>query len=599
MANYILGISCYYHDSAAALLKDGELIAAAQEERFSRKKHDSDFPTLAIRFCLQQAGITAEQLDYVVFYEKPLVKFSRILQTSVATFPKSWKSWREAIPTWFRQKLWIKNHIMSEVGVSADRVLFCDHHHAHAASAFYASPFEEAAVLTVDGVGEWTTTALGVAKGSFDNSLPCEINLFAEQRFPHSIGLLYSTFTAWLGFQVNEGEYKVMGMSPYGQPRYVDKVYEVVRVNEDGSFRLNMDYFAFHWSLNDSYSDKFVKLFGKPRVKESDFFTAATHPDRAGLPETEQNQYYADVAASIQYVTEEILLKMLHHLHQQTGQKNLVMAGGVALNSKANYRLLFETPFEEMFIQPAAGDDGGALGAALWAYHEVMKQPRKFVMQHAYYGSEYSDEEIRAFLTENNIPFETFESDATLIDEVASCIVDGQIVGWFQGRFEWGPRALGNRSILADPRRPEMKDIVNARIKFREPFRPFAPVVLAEYAEEYFEFPNVGQHSCARYMLMVAPVKPDKQAKTPATTHEGGTGRLQLIDRETNPRYYDLIKAFYDKTGVPVLLNTSFNLRGEPIVTTPQNAYNTFQASGIDLLVLGSYLVRKSSLEKA
>ncbi|MCB9437503.1 MAG: carbamoyltransferase [Anaerolineales bacterium] len=589
---YILGVSCFYHDAAAALIKDGEVIAAAQEERFSRKKHDSGFPHLAIEFCLKEAGITGDDLDYVVFYEKPLIKFVRILQAALATFPQSWANWREAIPTWINQKLWIKNILFRDTGVSPDKVLFCDHHLAHAASAFFASPFNEAAVLTIDGVGEWTTTTLGTAKGSFDGSVPNEINLFAEQRFPHSIGLLYSAFTAWLGFKVNNGEYKVMGMAPYGTPKYVDKVYKTITVDDDGSFKLNMDYFAFHRSHKSSISRKFIELFGEPRVAESEFFTEQTNPEKAGLPETEKNQYYADVAASIQQVTEDILIKILHHLHAKTGMKNLVMAGGVALNSKANYRLLFETPFEELFIQPAAGDDGGALGAALWAYHMVMNQPRKYVMTHPYYGSEYSDDEIRAFLESKGIQYESFADDNDLIETVADAITQGKVIGWFQGRFEWGPRALGNRSILADPTREEMKEIVNAKIKFREPFRPFAPVIMAEHAEEYFEFPEIAKHTGPRYMLMVAPIKPEMQAKIPATAH-GGTGRLQWVDRETNQRYYDVIKAFYKRTGVPVLLNTSFNLRGEPIVTTPENAYNTFSASEIDLLVLGPYLVRK------
>lgn len=589
---YILGVSCFYHDAAAVLLKDGEVVAAAQEERFSRKKHDSGFPHLAIEFCLKEAGITGDNLDYVVFYEKPLVKFVRILQTALATFPQSWANWREAIPTWINQKLWIKNILFRDTGVSPDKVLFCDHHLAHAASAYFASPFNEAAVLTVDGVGEWTTTTLGTAKGSFDGSVPNEINLFAEQRFPHSIGLLYSAFTAWLGFKVNNGEYKVMGMAPYGTPKHVDKVYKTITVNDDGSFKLNMEYFAFHRSHKSSISQKFIELFGEPRVAESEFFTAETNPEKAGLPETEKNQYYADVAASIQKVTEDILLKILRHLHAETGMKNLVMAGGVALNSKANYRLLFETPFEELFIQPAAGDDGGALGAALWAYHMVLGKPRKYVMTHPYYGSEYSDDEIRAFLESKGVQYESFADDNDLIESVAEAITQGKVVGWFQGRFEWGPRALGNRSILADPTREEMKEIVNAKIKFREPFRPFAPVIMAEHAEEYFEFPEIAKHTGPRYMLMVAPIKPEMQDKIPATTH-GGTGRLQWVDRETNQRYYDVIKAFYKRTGVPVLLNTSFNLRGEPIVTTPENAYNTFSASEIDLLVLGPYLVRK------
>lgn len=590
---YILGVSCYYHDSAAALLKDGEVVAAAMEERFSRIKHDSAFPEKAIQFCLEKAGIKSDELTYVVFYEKPLVKFVRILQSALATFPSGLSSWREALPTWIIQKLWIKNHLAGKIHISPNKILFCDHHLSHAASAFFASPFEEAAVFTVDGVGEWTTSALGKATGSFDGSTPNNISLFAEQRFPHSLGLLYSAFTAWLGFRVNNGEYKVMGMSPYGEPKYMDKVYKTIQVQSDGSFSLNMDYFDFHRSATSSINKKFIQLFGEARPPESEFFTAATDPDKANLPETEKNQYYADVAASIQAVTEEILIKILHQLHEKTGSKKLVMAGGVALNSKANYRLLFETPFEEIFIQPAAGDDGGALGAALWAYHMVENKPRKFVMKHAYFGEEYSEDTIRQFLDSNSIAYETFKDDKALFDTVSQGIVDGQVVGFFQGRFEWGPRALGNRSILADPRREEMKEIVNALIKFREPFRPFAPVIMAEHAQDYFEFPDIEKHQGPRYMLMVAPVKEDKQAEVPATTHEGGTGRLQWIDRETNPRYYDLINAFYEKTGTPVLLNTSFNLRGEPIVTTPENAFDTFRASGIDMLALGPYLIRK------
>lgn len=590
---YILGVSCWYHDSAAALLQDGEVVAAAQEERFSRKKHDSDFPSLAIDFCLKQANINMQDLDYVVFYEKPLTKFVRILQTAMATFPTSWENWREAVPTWFNQKLWIKTELTKQTGISADKILFCDHHMAHAASAFFASPYEKAAVLTVDGVGEWTSTTLGKAQGSFDGSVPNNIMLTTEQRFPHSLGLLYSAFTAWLGFRVNNGEYKVMGMSPYGQPKYVDKVYETIKVGNDGSFQLDMDYFAFHRSPTKSFSPKFVKLFGEPREAESEFFTVATNPEKAGLREAELNQYYADVSASIQNVTEEILIKILNHLHAETGESKLVMAGGVALNSKANYRLLFETPFDEIFIQPAAGDDGGALGAALWAYHMVLGNPRKYVMKDPYYGAEYSPDEMRDFLEKNSIAYETFDDDQKMIDTVGESISEGKIVGWFQGRFEWGPRALGNRSILADPRRSEMKEVVNEKIKFREPFRPFAPVIMGERAEEYFDFPDVSKHQGPRYMLMVAPVKEEKQEEVPATTHEGGTGRLQWVDRETNPRYYGVIESFYKRTGTPILLNTSFNLRGEPIVTTPENAFNTFTASGIDMLALGPYLVRK------
>ncbi len=591
---YILGLSFYYHDSAAALLKDGELIAAAMEERFSRLKNDNGFPTRAIEFCLRKAGIKAADLDYVVFYEKPFVKFARILLTVLGTFPRSRDVWREAMFVWMPEKLWIKTRLEKHLGISGEKILFCDHHMSHAASAFYASPFEEAAVLTIDGVGEWTTTTLGRAKANWNGDGRNEITLFEEQRFPHSIGLLYSAFTAFLGFKVNEGEYKVMGMAPYGTPRYLDKVYKLIHLNEDGSFHLNMDYFSFHYSADRTFNQRFIDLFGEPRPPSDDFFTMATNPERADEREAmTRNQHYADVAASIQAVTEEALLRMARHLYAKTGLKKLVMAGGVALNSVANYKILHETPFEEVYIQPAAGDDGGALGAALWAYHSVLQQPRKFVMQHAYWGEEYGDAHIRAFLERQNIPYIYEPDDQRLIDQVVESLVQGQVVGWFQGRFEWGPRALGNRSILADPRRSEMKNVVNTKIKYREPFRPFAPVVLTECAQEYFDFPDVASHYPPRFMLMVSPVHPDKRAVIPATTHEGGTGRLQTIDYETNPRYYSVVRTFGEATGVPVLLNTSFNLRGEPIVTSPANAWNTFSKSGLDLLVLGSYLVRK------
>lgn len=595
---YILGISAFYHDSAAALIGDGgEILAAAMEERFSRKKHDNRFPQHAVDFCLRQAGITADALDYVVFYEKPLLKFERIIQSTLNTFPRSWEVWKEAMVSWLKEKLWVKTAIQNGVGVSYDKIVFCDHHMSHAASAFFASPFDDAAVLTVDGVGEWTTTTLGTAKSYREGATGTnEINLFSEQRFPHSLGLLYSTFTAWLGFRVNNGEYKVMGMAPYGEPKYLDKVYKLLHVDAgSGAYRLDMAYFDYHYSTERSYSNKFVDLFGPPRPPEADFFTMATNPERsAEKAAMEKNQYYADVAASIQRVTEDTLVTICNYLYQQTGKKKIVMAGGVALNTKANWRLLNETPFEELYIQPAAGDDGGALGAALWAYHIMLGKPRRHAMMpHAYWGQEYSDNECRAFLDSRGIQYENYEDNP---DKMIDIVVDGltkkSVVGWMQGRFEWGPRALGNRSILADPRRDEMKEVVNTKIKFREPFRPFAPVVLRERAPEYFDYPEVATHEAPRYMLMVAPIKPDKGDHIQAVNHQG-TGRLQTIDRETNQRYYDVVKKFADATGVPVVLNTSFNLRGEPIVNTPQNAFNTFKNSDIDMLVLGSLLVRK------
>lgn len=594
---YILGISCFYHDSAAALIRDGEIVAAAMEERFSRKKHDNGFPTRAIQFCLRKAGIRGEDLDYAVFYEKPLVKFERILLTTLNTFPKSTDLWRDAMTNWLKEKLWIKNIIQREVKVRYDRVLFCDHHMSHAASAFFSSPFREAAVLTVDGVGEWTTTALGKATSVWagENVGQNEITLFQEQRFPHSLGLLYSAFTAFLGFRVNNGEYKVMGMAPYGQPRYLDKMAKIFEQSSDGSFRLNMDYFSFHHSTQHTFNHRFVDLFGAPREPEADFFTMLTNPERsAEQAAMAQNQHYADVAASIQQVTEDALITIARYLHQQTGLSKLVMAGGVALNTKANYRILQETPFDEIYIQPAAGDDGGALGAALWAYHIVLGKPRQWVMPHAYWGESYTDAQCREFLDSKGVRYESYEDDEDrLLDFIANALTKEKVIGFFQGGFEWGPRALGNRSILADPRSADMKEVVNTKIKFREPFRPFAPVILRERAPEYFDYPGVAEHEAPRYMLMVCPIKPDKQELIQAVCHQG-TGRLQTIERETNPRYYGVIERFGQATGVPVVLNTSFNLRGEPIVASPRDAYNTFRNSDIDYLVLGTTLVRKN-----
>lgn len=589
----ILGISCYYHDAAAALLRDGQLVAAAEEERFSRIKHDFSFPKNAIQFCLDTAGIRGADLDYVVFFEKPFRKFDRILATVLQTYPQSWKVFRESMITWMLDKLWVGSTIESELSIPKERVLFCQHHLSHAASAFLCSPFDEAAILTVDGVGEWTTGTYGVGRGN-------EIRLLRQMEFPHSLGLLYSAFTAFLGFEVNEGEYKVMGMAPYGRPRYLEKVWKVVQQNDDGSFSLDMSYFCFHHSTSRTFNQRFVELFGAPRPVNLQFFTEATgFPKYFGEPPAnykelcDLNQHYADIAASIQRVTEEILLNMARQLHRETGLKRLCVAGGVGLNSVANSRILRESGFEELFIQPAAGDGGGALGAALWACNTLLGKPRTFRMEHAYWGREYGSGEIRSFLQENNIPSSTFEDDSRLADRVVEHLANGKVVGWFQGRFEWGPRALGNRSILADARNPEMKDIVNAKIKFREPYRPFAPSVLAECAEKYFELPRAMEHHPARYMLYVVPVKKEQQSTLPAITHVDGTGRLQTVFREHSPRYYDLIERFGRATGVPVLLNTSFNLRGEPIVNTPANAFHSFSKSEMDCLVMGNYLVEK------
>jgi len=591
----ILEISCYYHDAAAALLRDGQLVAAAEEERFSRIKHDFEFPKGAIRFCLDEGGIRGQDLDYVVFFEKPFRKLDRILATVLETYPKSWKVFRESMITWMLDKLWVASTIESELGVPRQKVLYSDHHLSHAASTFLCSPFEESAIMTVDGVGEWATATCGVGRGS-------HIRLSKQMDFPHSIGLLYSAFTAFLGFEVNEGEYKVMGMAPYGMPRYVDKVWKLVQANDDGSFSLNMDYFCFHHSTDKMFNGRFTELFGEPRPVKLQFFTEATgFPKYFGAPPSNYrelckiNQHYADVAASIQKVTEDLLVNMARCLQQGTRMKSLCIAGGVGLNSVANTRILREAGFERIFVQPAAGDSGCALGAALWAYNTLLGKPRSFRMDHSYWGKEYGPAEVSAFLNGQNIPHRVIEKEAALLDAVVEKLIEGKVVGWYQGRFEWGPRALGNRSILADPRNPEMKNIVNAKIKFREPYRPFAPSVLAEYAEKYFELPNAAEHYPARYMLYVVPVNKCQHATLPAITHVDGTGRLQTVFRDHNPRYYDLIERFGQATGVPVILNTSFNLKGEPIVATPANAFHTFSKSEMDCLVLGNSLVDKST----
>jgi carbamoyltransferase len=597
---YILGISCFYHDAAAALLKDGVLIAATEEERFSRKKHDSGYPIHSVAYCLSVAGITAEEVDYVVFYEKPLPKFERLLTTALATWPKSTVVFREAMITWLNEKLWIKDRIRRQLAVPHERVLFVEHHLSHAASAFFCSPYEESAVLTIDGVGEWTSATLGVGKATWDGSGSNSIELFQESRFPHSLGLYYSAFTAWLGFEVNDGEYKVMGMAPYGRPNMQENVRKVINFADDGSFWLDMDYFSFHHSMEHTFSRKFETLFGEPRKKESDFFTLETGvPDGASKAAIESNQYYADVAASVQRTTEEAIINIANYLHRRTGSKRLSMAGGVAYNSVANGRLLRETGFEELYVQPSAGDSGGALGAALYAYHVLLGKPRKFVMEHAYWGQEYGDAEVKAALDRRGVGYEYVGDEDKLAEICAGELASGRVLGWYQGRFEWGPRALGNRSIIADPRREEMKDVVNTKIKFREPFRPFAPSILAEHVDDYFD--GVGDNGAwpkelTRFMLAVMPVAEDKQEKIPAVSHLG-TGRLQAVHADTNPRYHKLIEQFYGQTGVPVIMNTSFNLRGEPIVTTPDNALNTFYASGLDTLVLGNHIVRKNGSE--
>jgi carbamoyltransferase len=574
----VLGLSFYYHDSSAALVSDGVLVAAAEEERFSRVKHDSGLPLLAIEFVLRQHGITMDDVDHVVFYEKPFIKFERMLLTAMATFPRSSAVFRESMQRWITDKLWIKSHLLRELNIPAAKLLFCDHHVSHAASSFFTSPFEESAILTVDGAGEWSTATMGVGRGN-------QLEITKELRFPHSLGLLYSAFTAYCGFEINEGEYKLMGMHPYGEPKYTDKIYELIDVAEDGSLWHDMRYFAYHRSRDTTLAPAFAEHFGRP-------------PRDPKLQDQSLDPYYCDMAASIQRVTEEVLLKMITHLYTETGCKNLCLAGGVALNSVANFKLLRDGPFDDVYIHPAPGDDGGAVGAAYWAYNHLLKQPRGPALDHAYLGSSYSDEEIAAFLKKNDIPSEHFTDDEALYDFVARALVDGQVCGWFRGRFEWGPRALGSRSIIADPRKPEMKERLNEKIKFREAFRPFAPSVLEERANEFFEFPDAERHLPARFMLYVCPVREDKRADLPAITHEDGSGRLQTVYKATNPAYHRVIERFGELTGVPVIMNTSFNLKGEPIVEDPSHAFNTFSLSGMDLLILGNHVVRADAKKK-
>lgn len=570
----ILGLSFFYHDSAAAIVQDGVLVAAGEEERFSRKKHDHGYPALAIDFCLKRAGITARDLDYVVFYEKPFVKFERILVSSMATFPRSMSVFRESMLTWLTDKLWIKSLIKEKLGIDPAKIVFADHHMSHAAASYFCSPFEESAILTVDGAGEWTTATLGVGKGN-------HISITHEMRFPHSIGLLYSAFTAFCGFEVNEGEYKLMGMAPYGKPKYVDKIKQVIRIGDDGSLWHDMSYFAYHWSPESTLAKRFEEVFGKPR-----------DPARA---DKHMDEYYADVAASIQTVTEEILIAMAKHLRKTTGMKNLCISGGVGLNCVANWKILLEAGFDRIYVQPAAGDDGAAVGAALWCWNDLLGNSKRFVMEHAYWGSEYDEAQIHDFVKTlgpaSGARYERIDDDEKVLDRTVDFLTRGSVCGWFDGRFEWGPRALGSRSIIADPTRADMKDIVNAKIKFREAFRPFAPSALMERVEDFFEMPHAREHYPARFMLYVVPVK---GGKLPAITHVDGTGRVQGVLKQHAPRYHRLIEKFGSATGVPVILNTSFNLKGEPIVETPANAFNTFMKSGMDALVLGRHVVTKT-----
>ena len=565
---YNLGISCYYHDSAAALLKDGHVIAAVEEERFSRKKFDDDFPHKAIEWCLNEAGITPDQIDSVAFYDKPVLKFERLLDNYIAVAPRGLYSFLDVIPKWIHKRLWIKNDIKKALKGFKGEIIFPEHHLSHAAHAFYTSPFEESAILTIDGVGEWSTTSYGYANND-------SVKITNDIRWPHSLGLFYSAFTYFLGFKVNEGEYKLMGLSSYGKPKYYDLIMDnLIDVKDDGSIHLNMEYFAFTYDKVMT-SKKFSELFGiEPKTKNEKTL-----------------QIHFDIGASAQKVLEDVILKMVNHIHAKTKIKNLCIGGGVALNGVANYKILSEGPFENIHIPPSPGDAGSAVGAAQYLYYVYHKNPKntldntQLIKENVYVGPSFSNKEVKTFLDSENISYESFD-ETTLLKKTAQLIADGNIVGWYQGKMEWGPRALGNRSILADPRNGKMKDILNEKIKHRESFRPFAPSIMEEYASDYFDI-----DVSSPYMLMVAKVKqPDK---IPAVTHVDGTGRLQTVSAESNPLYYNLIREFYSITNIPVIINTSMNVMGEPIVNTPEQAYGMIVKTDMDYLIMGNYLVSK------
>ena len=594
----ILGISAFYHDSAAAFVRDGEIIAAAQEERFTRIKHDSQFPTNAVEYCLEAGQLTAEKIDYVVFYEKPLRKFERLLETYIGYAPRGFKQFFMGVPLWLRQKL----HLPREMDKALQnkykgRYVFTEHHESHAASAFFPSPFEEAAILTMDGVGEWDTASFGIGKGN-------KIELTDVLHFPHSLGLLYSAFTYFTGFKVNSGEYKLMGLAPYGEPKYYDLILEnLIDLKEDGSFRLDMSYFPYcHKTvMTDS---KFEKLFGGPARK----------------PESPLTQREMDIAASIQSVTEEIMLRAVKHVHQKTGTKNLVLAGGVALNCVGNGRILYEGPFENIWIQPAAGDAGGALGAALFVWYQLLNNERNVdghdKQQASLLGPAYDNEQIRQFLDSVNAKYHSYQDQEQLIDKVADLINQEKVIGWFQERMEFGPRALGNRSIIGDARSEKMQSIMNRKIKFRESFRPFAPCVLREDVADYFQ---MRPEEDSPYMLLVAPIQENKRCSLevpleklkgleklkakrsviPAITHVDYSARVQTVDTQRHPKLHRLMSLFKEKTGCPIIINTSFNIRGEPIVCSPEHAYRCFMATNMDVLVMENQLLYKEEQPQA
>lgn len=585
----ILGISAFYHDSAACLVQDGRITAAAQEERFTRRKHDFSFPKNAIEYCVREAGLSMDQIDMVAFYDKPFIKFERILETYLAYAPVGIQSFIKAMPLWIKQKLWMKSYIKDELHYDG-KIIFPEHHESHAASAFFPSPYQEAAFLTMDGVGEWATASYGIGK---DNT----IAIHADIQFPHSLGLLYSAFTYYTGFKVNSGEYKVMGLAPYGEPKYKDLILsELIELKEDGSFKMNMKYFNYCAGLTMT-NKNFDKLFGGPPRK----------------PESKLTQRDMDLARSVQDVTEEVMMRMANHVHKETGLDNLCLAGGVSLNCVGNGKILREGPFKNIWIQPAAGDAGGALGAALFAWYQYLDNPRqadnkKDFQTGSYLGPGFDENNILEFLKENDIPY-TKLKESDIPEKIADLINDEKVIGWFQGRMEFGPRALGARSIIGDARSPKMQEIMNLKIKFRESFRPFAPSVLEEKVPDYFELDRESP-----YMLLVAPVKKEirremtdeeksffgleklhvSRSSVPAITHVDYSARVQSVNGETHPLYYKMIKKFDEKYGCPVIINTSFNVRGEPIVCTPHDAYMCFMRTNMDYLIMGPYLVEKT-----
>ena len=564
----ILGISAFFHDSSAALIIDGKLGAAVEEERFTRKKHDMGFPINAAEYCLESAGISINDVDYIGFYEKPILKFDRVLSQFLDSFPSGFSAFYKTMPSWINEKLRIRSIITKKLKYKG-KVLFIEHHLAHAASSYLMSPYNESVIFTIDGVGEWATATYGFAKGN-------EIKIEKEIKFPHSLGLLYTAITTYCGFKANSGEYKLMGLSPYGKPTYYNQLKKLIDIKEDGSFRLNMKYFDYTKKMK-MVSKRFIEEFGPP-----------------AKPEEQMNEKFKDIAASIQRLTEDILFKIMNDLHKKYNCKNLCMAGGVALNSVANGKIIKRTPFKSFFIQPAAGDGGTSVGAAAYIYFSLLKNKREYVMEHAYLGASFTNEQIKEFLDSNKINYTAFKDDKTLIEESAKLIYKDNVIGWFQGGMEFGPRALGARSILSNPTNKNMQDILNLKVKHREKFRPFAPVICEEDAKKYFEC-DEEIPLAADYMLLVYPVKEKWHKKIPSVTHVDGSGRLQIIRKKQNERYYNLIKEFGKLSKIPILINTSFNIRGEPIVSTPYYAYRCMMGTGIDYLIMGNHLIKRKN----